>query len=367
MNRAMQNPLRPWEVEAPGTERFVHDAPFDLESGAALARFELAYETWGELNDAKDNAILLHTGLSASSHAKSHAKNPASGWWESVIGHGRALDTSRYFIICVNVLGGCFGSTGPSSTHPMTGRPYASDFPIVSLEDMLRAQALLLDDLEIERLALSVGSSLGGMQSLMMAALFPDRVARLASISASIKSYPQTIAMRYVQRAAIMADPDWQHGRYYDKALPHRGMKVAREIGTITYRSGPEWDQRFGRARNPGPPTLGVDFEIESYLSYQGAQFCTRYDANSLLYIGKAMDLFDVEARAADIKARALVVGVTSDVLFPVWQQREVAEMLEAHVPVRYEELDEPTGHDTFLIRTGQIGTWLRELLLHDA
>jgi homoserine O-acetyltransferase len=359
-----RHPLRPWEDENFGYEVFSHEEPVSLDWGRTLPRFDIAYETWGELNDAKDNAVLLHTGLSASSHARCHTGNQNPGWWESFIGYGRPLDTNRHFIICTNVLGGCYGSTGPSSQNPITGDYYATDFPVITIDDMIRAQAMVLDHLGIDSLFATVGSSLGGMQSLAFASLYPERARRVISISASARSYPQTIAMRYVQRAAIMADPDWNGGRYYDKKLPHRGMKVAREIGTITYRSGPEWDNRFGRTRNAGLPGLGVDFEVESYISYQGAQFCTRYDANSQLYISKAMDLFDVADRLDQVQGSALIIGVTSDVLFPVWQQREVAELIDqGPAAVNYVEVNAPTGHDTFLINMDDMGPPIAEAL----
>ena len=337
-----------------------------------LPELSLAYETWGALSPRRDNAILLHTGLSASSHARSHQKNTSPGWWEDFIGPGAPIDTERFFVVCSNLLGGCYGSTGPPSTNPATGTPYATDFPIVTVRDMVRAQLLLLDHLGVERLQASVGASLGGMQSLELAACFPDRVDRIVSISAALRSYPQSIAIRFVQRQAVMADPDWREGRYYGQSFPHRGQRVAREIGTITYRSGPEWQERFGRKRShDGVPRLDEDFQVESYLAYQGDKFCLQYDANSYLYISKAMDLFDLlepgpaqgpgEAAVERVRASALVIGVTTDVLFPVWQQQELAERLEkCGVGVDYLELDAPYGHDTFLIDRDRVGGAIR-------
>ena len=275
-------------------------------------------------------------------------------------------------MVCSNLLGGCYGSTGPPTTNPRTGEPYATDFPILCVRDMVRAQLLLLDHLGIDRLHASVGASLGGMQSLDIAAAAPERVDRVVSISAAARSYPQSIAMRFVQRQAVMADPDWREGRYYGKSFPHRGQRVAREIGTITYRSGPEWQERFGRRRiSDGPPRLDEDFQVESYLTYQADKFCLQYDANSYLYISKAMDLFDLLESDGDgppeidrIQAPTLVVGVTTDVLFPVWQQRELSEALTKRgVDVEYLELDTPYGHDTFLIDKERIGGALRRHL----
>jgi len=347
-----------------GYETFHSAEPFTCEWGGVLPEFSLAYETWGTLSPRRDNAILLHTGLSASSHAKSHPRNPSDGWWERFIGPGAPIDTDRHFVICSNLLGGCYGSTGPMSTNPATGEPWATDFPILTVTDMVRAQLRLLDHLRIEKLHASVGASLGGMQSLAIAALAPERVGRLVSISAALRAYPQSIALRFVQRQAVMADPDWRGGRYYGASFPHRGQRIAREIGTITYRSGPEWQERFGRERgDDGPPRLDEDFQVERYLAYQGDKFCLQYDANSYLYISKAMDLFDLlEDKGTGplverILCPALVIGVTTDVLFPVWQQRELAEALtKRRVAVTYVELDAAYGHDAFLIERERVG-----------
>ncbi|HCS17969.1 MAG TPA: homoserine O-acetyltransferase, partial [Erythrobacter sp.] len=345
-------------------ETFHSPHEFACEWGGVLPELTIAYESWGTLSPQGDNAILLHTGLSASSHAHSQERNPHPGWWEEFIGPGCALDTDRFMVICTNLLGGCYGSTGPSTDNPKTGEPYATDFPIVTVLDMVRAQLLLLDHLGIDTLHASIGASLGGMQSLMLAATAPERVGRIVSISAAIRSYPQSIAMRFVQRQAVMADLDWRDGKYYGVSFPHRGLRVAREIGTITYRSGPEWQERFGRERSSeGTPRLDEDFQVESYLAHQGDKFCLQYDPNSYLYISKAMDLFDLEsplegdAPVSQIRCPALVIGVQSDVLFPVWQQRELAEWLEkGGCRTTYLELDAPYGHDTFLIEKERVG-----------
>lgn len=347
-----------------GYASFHHPDPFPMVWGGELPGFTLAYETWGALSPARDNAIILHTGLSASSHAKSHAGSPSPGWWEEFIGPGAALDTDRFFVVCSNLLGGCYGSTGPASTDPRSGEPYATDFPILTVEDMVRAQLLLLDHLGVERVHAAVGASLGGMQSLLLAALAPERVGRVVSISAALQSHPYSIALRFVQRQAVMSDADWRGGRYYGVSFPYRGQKVAREIGTVTYRSGPEWEQRFGRDRTAdGPPRLDVDYEVEAYLAHQGEKFCLQYDANSYLYISKAMDLFDLtegsdgEAPIRRIGCPTLVVGVSSDLLFPVWQQRELADALVKNgAPTTYVELDAPYGHDTFLVDRERVG-----------
>lgn len=418
-----------------GYSLYDHDHPFALDYGGHLPAFSLAYETWGTLNADKSNVVLLHTGLSASSHAHSTASNPAEGWWEKFIGPGKSIDTDKFFVICTNVLGGCYGSTGPSSLDPSDGEPYATRFPIVSIFDMVRAQFHLLSALGVEKLYASVGSSMGGMQSIAAAYLEPERVGKVVSISGTARSSPASIAMRHAQRSVLMADPNWKRGFYYDDLPPHTGMKLARQIATITYRSGPEWEQRFGRRRRDtsltslsSPPVLCPDFLIETYLDHQGEQFCLKYDANSLIYISKAMDLFDMsldsleelaERRAvrdsgavaadalcaippskADLAKTAtaaaakktvfitslpsshayipslraglaghrhptLVMGVQSDTLFPVEQQRELAECLKANgnEGVVYYELSQPWGHDTFLLDVNNIGSAVKGFL----
>jgi homoserine O-acetyltransferase len=355
-----------------GYETFRSAQPFVCEWGGVLPEFTLAYETWGERSPSGDNSVLVHTGLSASSHARSHARNPSPGWWEDFIGPGAALDTDRFHVICTNVLGGCYGSTGPASRRPDTGQPWATDFPIISVGDMVRAQLLLLDHLGIDKLHAAIGASLGGMQSLMLAALAPQRVDRIVSISAAISSHPQSIALRFVQRQALMSDPEWRGGRYYGVSFPHRGQKVARQIGAITYRSGPEWEKRFGRERIVDTtPRLDEDFQVESYLAHQGEKFCLQYDANSYLYISKAMDLFDLTALDADgqpyvehIVCPSQVIGVTSDLLFPIWQQREVARYLKKNdAPVAFLEIDAPYGHDTFLVEREKVGNAVKRYL----
>jgi len=331
-----------------GYQTFNYTEPFLLDYGGLLpAGFTIAYETWGKLNEDRDNVILLHTGLSASSHAAATEANPAPGWWQAFIGPDKAIDTNRFFVICTNVLGGCYGSTGPSSPYPVEASDpsarsetpvsasvgqqdpterWATRFPILSLFDMIRAQFLLLDHLGVSTLFASAGSSMGGMQSIAAAHLFPDRVERVISISGCARSAPGSIALRYAQRSVLMSDPNWNRGAYYgpDRIPPHTGMKLARQIATITYRSGPEWEQRFGRQRRrpsqarpsssspsasstePRPdleldPALCPDFLIETYIDHQGEAFCLKYDANSLIYISKAMDLFDMSDHAFSI------------------------------------------------------------------
>ena len=277
-------------------EVFTSREPLLLDWGGILPEFDIAYETWGQLNADKSNAILLHTGLSASSHAHSTQSNPKPGWWEKFIGPGAPLDTDKYFVVCTNVVGSCFGSTGPSSVDPSDGKRYATRFPILTIDDMVRPQFRLLDHLGISKLYASVGSSMGGMQSLAAGILYPDRVGKIVSISGCARSHPYSIALRHAQRQVLMMDPSWARGFYYDSIPPHSGMKLAREIATVTYRSGPEWEKRFARKRaDPSkPPALCPDFLIETYLDHAGEKFSLEYDPNSLLYVSKAMDLFDL-------------------------------------------------------------------------
>ncbi|KAL9130159.1 MAG: hypothetical protein Q9217_001594 [Psora testacea] len=410
--------------------------PLLLDWGGVLPEFNVAFETWGKLNSERSNAILLHTGLSASSHAHSTEANPKPGWWEKFIGPGAPLDTNNYFVICTNVIGGCYGSTGPSSIDPANGQNYATRFPILTMEDMVRAQFRLLDAFGIDKLYASVGSSMGGMQSLAAGVLYPERVGKIVSVSGCARSHPYSIAMRHTQRQVLMMDPNWNRGYYYNGIPPHAGMKLAREIATVTYRSGPEWEQRFGRRRaDPSrPPALCPDFLIETYLDHAGEKFCLEYDANSLLYVSKAMDLFDLgrqhqvemvrlrrqnqerfshhlpmqagqscsltlpdqpyEEQETQAKAFStattgssnqppedlvagfarlrhhptLVMGAASDILFPAWQQREIAETLRAagNTSVTHVELGEDVslfGHDTFLLDLEHIGSTIRTFL----
>ncbi|XP_063425088.1 uncharacterized protein LOC134708466 [Mytilus trossulus] len=361
-----------------GYKTFTSQMPFPLKyNHAVLPNLTIAYETWGELNENKDNVVLIHAGLSASSHAKSHEDNMSPGWWEKFVGSGCALDTNKFFVICTNSLGSCYGSTGPSSINPVTNKKYATTFPVISVEDMVKAQFLLLDNLGIEKLHSSVGSSLGGMCSLQAAVMYPERVGRLISISSCAHSHPSSIAMRYLQRKAIMSDPNWNKGHYYGAKYPKMGMKLAREIATITYRSGPEWDRRFNRDRidTTCPPTLCPTFSIESYLEHQGESFSTKYDPNSLLYISKAMDLFDIaesyeslHAGLSRVNCPVMVIGVQTDILFPIRQQRKLATALQesGNPTVTFYELNSLYGHDTFLLDLNGVGAAVKGFLETD-
>lgn len=402
-----------------GFHVYKSNEPIYFDHGGHLSEYEVAYETWGTLSPKKDNLILVHTGLSASSHAKSQALNPKKGWWENFIGPGLYLDTDKYFVVCTNVLGGCYGSTGPSSKDPNTNDYYGTRFPILTVNDMVRAQReLVRNQFGVTKLHASIGASMGGMQSLAYAYEFPEEVGKVISISGCARSHPYSIALRHTQRQVLMSDPNWNRGFYYGKIPPHIGMKLAREIATITYRSGPEWEYRFGRKRadSSKSPAFCPDFLVETYLDHAGEKFCLEYDANSLLYVLKAMDLFDLSAsnrqRAAEKRYEAqngtassqptmpetpyqethtstetpeqsyedlvtglsklknidvLVVGVESDILFPVWQQREIYEVLKRSSDnVKYFELGTDIsnyGHDTFLLSVDHFGPPVKQFL----
>jgi len=355
---------------------FAEDEPFVLESGATLGPITIAYETYGRLSPARDNAILIVHALTGDAHCASHGPDdPEEGWWEDLVGPGRVFDTNRYFVICSNVLGGCQGSTGPASIDPRTGRPYGARFPVITIGDMVRCQARLLDHLGIERVVTVAGGSMGGMQALEWAVRFPERVRSAIPIAAPARSYPQAIAYNEVGRQAIMNDPDWRGGDYYGTPGPVRGLAVARMLGMITYQSDPSMTRKFGRAlvasRLNDPYSLFTTFQVESYLHYQGKKLVDRFDANSYLYLTRALDLFDVarpwgslEAALDRVQSPVLVVGVSSDILYPTYQQKEIVDTLaRLGKDVEYAEIDSPHGHDGFLIDFPKMEPILREFL----
>ena len=337
--------------------------PFEPELGGILPEVTLAYETWGELNQAADNAVLLVHALTGDSHAaggpdETHRRG---GWWDPVVGPGLAIDTEQYFVVCSNVLGGCSGSTGPASVEPGSGRPYGMRFPVVTIRDMVRAQKRLLDSLGVRKLALVAGGSIGGQQALEWAVEFPDFVERAMPVAATGTLGPQGLGMSEIGRRAIMADPDWQDGDYYATGRsPDRGLAIARMAGMMTYQSAPGQWERFAR-RPASRPALhaefGGRFEIESYLHYQGRELTNRFDANSYLYLTRAMDLYDVaagygseEEAYSRIRAEVLFVGITSDWLFPASEVRSSVEKASnAGARVSYAEIDTLSGHDAFL------------------
>jgi homoserine O-acetyltransferase/O-succinyltransferase len=334
-----------------------------LGSGATLAPVDVAYETYGSLNTAKSNAVLVLHAFSGDAHAAGISHETGKpGWWDNMVGPGKAFDTNRYFVICSNVLGGCRGTTGPSSVNPATGCPYAMSFPVITIGDMVRLEKMLVDWLGIKRLLAVTGGSMGGMQALEWAVSYPDRVVAAIPIACTTRHSAQQIAFNEVGRQAIMADPDWNGGDYYGKQPPARGLAVARMVGHITYMSDDSMREKFGR-RLRGKEAFGfdfdtVDFEVESYLRYRGNQFVNRFDANSYLYITKAMDYFDVTnghgslaAAFAGAEARFLVISFTSDWLYPSYQSQEIVRALRArNCDVGYVELDSNYGHDSFLV-----------------
>ncbi len=343
-----------------------------LDSGATLAPVEVAYESFGKLNAAKTNAILVLHAFSGDAHAAGSEEKP--GWWDNMIGPGKAFDTDRYFVICTNVLGGCRGTTGPSSVNPATGCPYAMSFPVITIGDMVRLQKMLIDWFGISRLLAVSGGSMGGMQALEWAVAYPDRVVTAIPIAATVRHSAQQIAFNEVGRQAVMADPDWNGGNYYGKQPPARGLAVARMVGHITYMSDQSMREKFGR-RLRGKENFGfgfdVDFEVESYLRYRGSQFVNRFDANSYLYITKAMDYFDltteggsVASALAGTEARFLVISFSSDWLYPSYQSQEMVRALRIHNrDVAYVELQSNYGHDSFLVDVGEQAEIVRGFL----
>jgi homoserine O-acetyltransferase/O-succinyltransferase len=323
----------------------------ELDSGITLAPVEVAYETYGELNAARSNAVMVTHAFSGDAHAAGEG-----GWWSTMIGPGKAFDTDKYFVICSNVLGGCRGTTGPGSINPETGCPWAMSFPQVTIADMVRLQKMLIDHLGIDRLLTVSGGSMGGMQALEWAATHPDRVASAIPIATTARHSAQQIAFNEVGRQAIMADPDWNNGDYYGGRLPGRGLAVARMVGHITYMSDESMREKFGRKlRTPD------QFEVESYLKYRGYKFVDRFDANSYIYITRAMDTFDLTQRGAlqtlfELnKARFLLISFTSDWLYPPYQSLEIVKALRGrNCDVAYCNLDARYGHDSFLVEVEQ-------------
>jgi homoserine O-acetyltransferase len=332
-----------------------------LDSGETLRDVEVAYESYGQLNDRKSNAILIVHAFTGDAHAAGPDKDGAPGWWSSMIGPGKAFDTDRYFVLCSNVLGGCRGTTGPSSIDPATGKPYGMSFPVITIGDMVRLQHMLVQSLGISRLLAVAGGSMGGMQALEWAVSFPDAVYASIPIATTGRHTAQQIAFNEVGRQAIVADPDFQGGSYYESKPPARGLAVARMVGHITYMSDESMREKFGRklrGREEFSYGFGVDFEVESYLRYRGSQFVGRFDANSYLYITKAMDYFDLSSGYPSLGAsleraqcRFLVISFTSDWLYPSYQSLEIVNALRSrNHDVTYCELTSTYGHDAFLV-----------------
>jgi homoserine O-acetyltransferase len=349
--------------------RFSPDAPLVLDCGASLAPFTIAYQTYGTLNAEKSNAILVCHALTGDQHvANVHPITGKRGWWETVIGPGRPVDTNKYFVICSNIIGGCMGSTGPNSINPATGRVYGLDFPVITIGDMVNAQVRLIDALGIPDLFCVMGGSMGGMQVLEWAASYKDRVFAAMPIATTYRHSSQNIAFHEVGRQAVMADPDWRGGRYLDEGvMPRKGLAVARMAAHITYMSDEALHRKFGRKlQNRQAVTFGfdADFQIESYLRYQGSTFVDRFDANSYLYITRAMDYFDLAADHGGTLANAFigtrtrfcVISFTSDWLYPTRESRTIVQALNAVAAnVSFVEIRSDKGHDAFLLHEPEL------------
>lgn len=350
--------------------------PLPMRHGDVLERVQIAYETWGEQNRAGDNTILLFTGMSPSAHAASSAADPSGGWWEGIVGPKLAIDTERFFVICINALGSCFGSTGPASDDPATGMPYRLSFPTVCMEDVARAAYETLSSLNVTWLHSIVGASFGGMAALAFAAQHPGMAGRIISVSSSAAASPYAIAMRSLQREVIMADPLWDGGNYEVGRPPRIGMRLARKLGMLTYRSAEEWHQRFGRERiaedSRGKDRFARAYSVEGYLEAHAERFVDRFDPNCYLYLSRAIDAFDLADHGASHKEvlsktgvkRALVLGVVSDMLFRVEEQRSLADACQAAgIETQFAELQCLQGHDSFLIEVEPFGAKIREFL----
>ncbi|TAM61387.1 MAG: homoserine O-acetyltransferase [Rhodanobacter sp.] len=344
-------------------------SPFAMKRGGVLHGAHVAYETWGELNPSRDNAVLILTGLSPSAHAASNADDPTPGWWEAMIGPGKAIDTSRWFVICVNSLGSDKGSTCPASIDPATGKAYRLSFPELALEDVANAAHAVINSLGIAQLACLIGCSMGGMSALAYMLLHPGSVRAHISVDTAPQAQPFAIAIRSLQREAIRLDPRWNEGNYDIHAeegshYPDIGMSIARKLGVITYRSAMEWNGRFARIRldpeQREDEPFGREFQVESYLEGHARRFVRNFDPNCYLYLSRASDWFDIaeyghgsvlEGLKRIHIERAMVIGVSTDILFPLQQQEQIAEGLEAAgAKVEFVALDSPQGHDAFLV-----------------
>jgi homoserine O-acetyltransferase len=364
------------EFIPPGTRFHALSSPFPMKRGGVLHGARIAYETWGTLSAARDNAVLILTGLSPDAHAAANEGNPEPGWWEGMVGPGKAIDTTRWFVVCVNSLGSCKGSTGPASVDPATGALYRLDFPELSIEDGADAAFDVVRALGIERLACVIGNSMGGMSALAYLLRHPGAARSHINISGSAQALPFSIAIRSLQREAIRLDPDWNQGQYDDDTYPEAGMRMARKLGVITYRSALEWDGRFGRVRlesdrRDDEDPFGLEFEVESYLEAHARRFVRRFDPNCYLYLSRSMDWFDMAEYAPDKRGqgdvmrglatirveRALAIGVHTDILFPLQQQEQIADGLRAGgADAHFLPLPSPQGHDAFLVDLDRFG-----------
>lgn len=360
------------------TYTFAHPPKrFTLENGQDLGPITIAYESYGELNANCDNVIIVEHALTAGAHAagKNSKADKYPGWWDVMIGPGKAFDTDKYFVICQNILGSCYGTTGPSSINPETGKPYGLSFPLVTIRDMVRTQRELIEHLGIKRIRAIAGGSMGGMQAIEWALLYPQTVDSIILIATAARSTPQSIAMHKVGLRAIMDDPNWNGGNYYAKEPPDKGLAIARMLGHITYLSDRLLWEKFGRShKDPGSMKVKLDskFEIENYLLYQGRKFVQRFDANSYIYIMRSIDLYDASEgygtleesfkRAGSLKV--FVASFTSDWLYPAYQSKELADAFRANgVPVVSHEIDAHYGHDSFLIEHEKLKPLIKDFL----
>lgn len=350
----------------------------ELDSGRKFGPVTVAYETYGTLNEKKDNAVLICHALSGDAHAAGFHRewNHKPGWWDDAVGPGKAFDTNRYFIICSNVIGGCVGTTGPATTDPATGRPYGLRFPVVTIGDMVKVEKLLVDSLGISKLLAVAGGSMGGMQALEWALRYPENTAASIVIAATPRLSPQSIAFHAVGRNSITSDPNFMNGDFYGSALPSRGLSIARMVGHITYLSDESMNRKFGRRlqnRDEFSYDFSAEFEVESYLEYNGLKFVERFDANSYLYVTKAMDYFDVaqtygngslDKALENVKSRMLVLSFTSDWLFPPNQSQEIVDsMIRNGKDVSYYNIPSAYGHDAFLLEVEVLGEILSKFL----
>jgi homoserine O-acetyltransferase len=373
------------EFIPPGTRWLDLPSPFAMKRGGTLHGARIAYETWGVANAALDNAILILTGLSPDAHAAANAGNPEPGWWEAMLGPGKPIDTDRWFVVCVNSLGSCKGSTGPASVDAGTGAPYRLDFPELSLEDVADAAFHVVRALGIERLACVIGNSMGGMSALAYLLRHPGSARAHINISGAAHALPFSIAIRSLQREAIRLDPQWNNGDYDDAHYPESGMRMARKLGVITYRSALEWDGRFGRVRldsdrRDDEDPFGLEFQVESYLEAHARRFVRNFDPNCYLYLSRSMDWFDLAEycstpcgdRGGDVRQalarirvdKALAIGVSTDILFPLQQQEQIADGLRAGgADATFLPLESPQGHDAFLVDFARFGPAVGDFL----
>lgn len=346
----------------PSATRFLHiNEPFSMKKGGSLPALTLAYETWGELNAERSNAVLILSGLSPNAHAASSETDPSPGWWEMMVGHGAPIDTDRFHVIALNSLGSCKGSTGPASIDPESGKPYRLKFPELCVEDIAKSANLLISHLGIEQLCAMVGPSMGGMSALAYLQQNPHGARHFLTISSSSNSAPFSIAIRSLQRELIVSDPAWDGGNYDDKHWPVKGMRMARKLGMLSYRSSEEWRTRFGRRKQDYFPTelFGMNYEVESYLEAAARRFVRSFDPCSYLYLSRAMDWFDVADGYSNLSSAlagihlktACVIGVESDILFPAYQQKEIADALRLNgIDTSFTNLESLMGHDAFLV-----------------